>query len=50
MGDTIQCTTCGGMGYTEQQVMRQDKDGNTTTETVHNRCGACNGSGSIEGH
>lgn len=50
MSDTITCTACGGQGYTWRSVMRQDKDGNTTTEEVHDRCGLCGGSGSIQGH
>lgn len=50
MGDTIQCTTCGGQGYVMRDVMTQDKDGNVTTTQTDERCGACGGSGSIQGH
>lgn len=50
MGDTIQCTACGGMGFIYRDVMSQDKDGNVTSTQTHERCSRCNGSGSIQGH
>lgn len=50
MGDTIQCTACGGQGYTVVYKMSQDKDGNTVSEQTTERCGRCGGSGSIDGH
>jgi len=50
MGDTIQCTNCGGMGFVYRDVATVDKDGNVTTTQTTERCQRCGGSGSIPGH
>jgi len=50
MSDTIQCPTCGGMGFVYRDVATVDKDGNITTTQTHERCSGCGGSGSVQGH
>lgn len=50
MGDTVQCTTCDGMGFIYRDVAKVDKDGKVTTTRTDERCGTCKGSGSIQGH
>lgn len=50
MGDTIQCPSCGGMGFVMRDRASVDANGNVTTEQVDERCSQCGGSGSVPGH
>ena len=50
MGDTIQCPSCGGMGFVYRDVASVDENGQITTVQTDERCGACGGSGSVQGH